>query len=822
MLKRLFFSLFNLEGADFDAAEGWTLRFASDWAPPVVLLACVALVILVWQVYRREGGTASPRYKLMLAALRVFALAVLVFILLRPAVIVARSELKESYVVLLLDRSDSMKLEDKYRDNEGLARLAHALGLVPDFDPNRPVDSDVVERVRAMSRADIANRILANPRSDVLARIAEHAKVRSFVFAATIAPAGQAPAGAPPAEAGPDEPDAAATRPPIIVPDGPVTQIGESIRDAVAALRGQRVAAMVVLSDWNSNSGLPPVEATRYALDARWPFPIFTVGVGDPAEQRDIALASVSANAVAFLNDPLVFNVAIEQSGYDGALVPLELYVALSPEGDALVAAKNVTLRHGRHYYTITHRPEKKGVFKYVVSAPPREDELSDANNTAEHTVTVKDDKLRVLLVAAGPTWEWRYLKTALFRDDSVHVTSWLQAADAEWVMAGGAQLRHFPLNRKELVDNYDVILMLGPSPDAFSDEQLEHVRSFVGDFGGGLIFCAGELAPAAAFDGTPLGKCLPVRLEPPSGFGARPSEGRAFKLHVTPEGWDHPAMRLTEDPHLDRELWERLPGLFWFHPVEKAKPGARVLAVHPEEKLESGKGLPLLVEHRYGAGKVFFCATDETWRWRFLLGDKYFYRFWRQTAGLVAANKLLGNAKRLTLDVARNRYTVGQTVDVEARVLDDMLRPSDRPAVTATVDLPGGGTRQLPLDLARPEQGIYRGSFIPRKIGDYAVRMRLGDIGEPETARFSVAMSTLENESRRLDLETMDAVAKKTSGAALAIAEIGRLPELITAEAMNVTTEHPVEIWDSWGCLLLFLLPLACEWWLRKRRLLI
>ena len=60
-MREFFLRLFNLDRVDFSSAEGWRLRFQSEWAPAIVVLGCVALVALVWQVYKREKGTASPR-----------------------------------------------------------------------------------------------------------------------------------------------------------------------------------------------------------------------------------------------------------------------------------------------------------------------------------------------------------------------------------------------------------------------------------------------------------------------------------------------------------------------------------------------------------------------------------------------------------------------------------------------------------------------------------------------------------------------------------------------------------------------------------------
>jgi hypothetical protein len=819
-------SLFNLEGVAFDAAGGWELRAGTEYSSAVVVFGAVALVVLVWQIYRRERGTTTPRSRLALGLLRIIALAVLVAALLQPELVVFRSELKKSFVLILADKSDSMKLVDRYRDDRLVARLSRAAGLAPDAASGAaprgvprdampdPVSPDVARRLRSLSRAEIANRILARPEYALAPRLAESCRVRQFVFAAGLEPAGaperSAAATTPPAGAGTARP-----APLVIRPDGPVTQIGDAIRNAIDELRGQRIAAMVVLSDWCSNSGLPPVEATRYALTPDATFPIFAVGVGDPAEQRDVIVSSVSANSVAFLNDPPLFNVVIEHAGYEDREVPLQLRI-----GDDVAARKTITLKADQSYYTITHRPTKKGVTRYTVIVPPQDDELSARNNAVEHTVTVKDDKVRVLLVAGWPSWEWRYLKTALARDKTVAVSVWLQSADTDWVMAGGTQLNQLPLNKKEFVDSFDVVVLLGASAGALSDEQMENLRSFVADFGGGLIFQASHVVETEAFAKTPLALALPVELQPPDGFPPDREATHAFKPRITPAGWASPITKLIEDPHQNRDTWANLPGFFWFHPVRRVKPAARVLAEHPEEKTERGP-LPLFVEQRYGAGKVFFSATDETWRWRYILGDEYFYRFWRQAIGLMASNKLLGAAKRLTLSVARNSYVVGQKVEIEAKLLDEMLQPSRQPSLDATLDLPGGRTQRLRLSLADPSQGIYRGSVIAHKVGDHAVWMTAPDSGKREVAPFAVTMSTLESQSRRLDTQTMRAVAKKTNGRAFLIDEIDRIPNLIRSESANILTEDPTPIWDSWGFLILFAVPLAIEWWVRKRRLL-
>lgn len=792
-MKEFLLNLFNLESGDLSTPGGWSLRFTSEWSAAVIVLGCAGLVLLVWQVYRRERGTASGGYKALLACLRIFALAVLVLALLAPTVVVRRSKLKESYVLLLADESDSMGLADRYGDEEQVARLARAMGLTEERElPPRP---EVADRVRSMTRAEIANAILARPEYDLAGRIGEACKVQPYLFASGLAEA----------------------RSLEIDPSGPVTEIGTSIRAAIERLRGQRIAAMVVLSDWNSNSGVAPVDAAQDALAGDPAFPIFTVGVGDPARQRDIEVLSVATQEEARIDDLLEFSVNIEHTGYAGRTVPLELRLAQD-----VVAEKEITLKGPAEagQYRLTHRPKKKGVFKYRAVVPKQPDELSEANNQATCTLTVRDNKVRVLLVSAAPSWEWRYLKAALVRDETVVADIWLQSGESGWAMPGGNQLQHFPLNKKDLVDGYDVLILLGASADGFSERQLENIVSFVDDFGGGLVFAAGSLVKTEAFATSPVAKCLPVHLEPPPEFPPSAASQTSFRPRVTAQGWASPVTELSEDPARNRQLWSKLPGFFWFHPVRDVKSIAQVLAVRPTETVitggDSDKPFPIFAEQRYGKGRVFFSATDELWRWRFLIGDKYFYRFWRRIIDRVVAR-----VKRLDVAVSRKRYTVGDTIEIIATSIDESLQPASAEWMDVTVDLPGGGAEMIRLHRDPAGQGVYRGTTQADQIGSHVAWAQPDPTRERETAAFTVETAALEVQSRRLRTEVMEAVADKTAGQAFLIHEADRIPGKIQAQSQHIWEGHPRPIWDSWGFLILFVVPLSLEWWFRKRRLL-
>ncbi|HSW45151.1 MAG TPA: hypothetical protein VLM89_06230 [Phycisphaerae bacterium] len=86
--------------------------------------------------------------------------------------------------------------------------------------------------------------------------------------------------------------------------------------------------------------------------------------------------------------------------------------------------------------------------------------------------------------------------------------------------------------------------------------------------------------------------------------------------------------------PQEPRNIWGRLPTMLWRCPVSELKPAAEVLAEQPG--LDGSPGRPAIILQRAGNGLVLFVGTDETWRWRYEVGDRYFHQFWAQATMFV------------------------------------------------------------------------------------------------------------------------------------------------------------------------------------------
>ena len=321
----------------------------------------------------------------------------------------------------------------------------------------------------------------------------------------------------------------------------------------------------------------------------------------------------------------------------------------------AVLAKVEVTVGPDQQPQTvrIPFRPTQVGQFEFVVEAQPQPGELQTENNRQTRTVEVRKEKIHVLLVQAYPSFEFRYLRNLLQRDETIALHTVLQEADLEHAQQDASALRVFPLRREELFA-YDVVIFGDVNPALLSTAALQNLADFVDQpaKGGALVLIAGPSYMPAAYRETPLARLLPFvvgqgaiaqRGSPPLGRGAG-GEGvlrEGFVVQPTDLGLASPAMQLGDTPEETREIWRNLAPLYWLLELPELKPGVRVLAEHPTRVGPDGRHLPVFCLQYVGAGKVLFHATDETWRWRYRVGDRYFARYWVQTIRYLCRAKL-------------------------------------------------------------------------------------------------------------------------------------------------------------------------------------
>src|SRR4029079_19426141 len=134
-------------------------------------------------------------------------------------------------------------------------------------------------------------------------------------------------------------------------------------------------------------------------------------------------------------------------------------------------------------------------------------------NNSELRRVTVRDEKIRVLLADFLPRWEFRELKALLEREKTFELKTVLQDADPEYAQEDLSALPHFPVTKEELFQ-YDVIVFGDVNLAYLSTSVRENLRGYVGERGRGMLFIAGPQHNPASYRATPLETLLPIELD--------------------------------------------------------------------------------------------------------------------------------------------------------------------------------------------------------------------------------------------------------------------------------------------------------------------
>ena len=766
------------------------------WIVVLVLLPLCGLV--AWLGYGRE--TISSRSRWILSSLRFGALLLLLLVLFRPAFVQRREEIKPAEVLILVDDSASMQRRDAYSgDNRMRSDLAETTGL----EPARSTRSD-------LARAGIERHLMK------LVEDRGYAP-RLFSFEQTLSPIAQVEGLA------------------GLEARGHGTHVGDAIAQALSTHRGRHVTDIVVVSDGRSNGGISPVESARSARAAG--IPVHTVVVGDTRPEKNVVIELVEAPPSALEGDEVAVSVRVLGRGTDpGSTARVVLEELSEDRDDALpIAEDEVELVTAGERVVLFAPPEtlsdgRPGERRFRVSVPPVKGETLLDDNAVEFTVRITPEKVRVLYVDGYPRWEYRYLKNLLLRaDQNLQVQCYLLSATPDFPQEasdGLPALLEVPTDRRTLLENYDVIILGDVNPYAISldparcEEFLASVREFV-ERGGGLIFQAGEYDNPRALLRTPLEEVLPVLLDAAGALSFEGDTTREFRPVLEDPSAPNEVVRLHPEVEVNRRLWEEeggLRGFYWYYPVSRAKPGAQTLLRHPTDANPQGR-YPLLVTGYFPAGRTLFLAVDSTWMWRYRYGDRYHERFWRNAIRWVALGRLKSGDRRCQLDALRPAYNLDERVTLEARVLDEDFRPSDRPIQEARLAAPDGTTSELVLNLVDGRPGLYRASFEVESPGLFRAWVELNGQRSAST-EFEVVLPSRENADPSPAPEVLREIATLSGGRSF---ELNAIAELAAELPGNEERREPIsseleDAWDHWGTLLLALALLSAEWVLRKR----
>jgi len=544
-------------------------QFPAGWQVGLPL-ALLLLGLTMWRQRRRNLGRARIA---LLGLLRLAVLLVLVFLAARPIWFTREPPaVANQPVVLLVDRSESMSLEE-----QGRTRYERTLDFL---------------RERLLPALKLAN-----------------LPVQALLFDHAVESA--------------DGPKLAAA-----APKGKRTNLAGAIAESFSAAT-QPPLAIVALTDGIVNESADNTRALTELVEARVPF--IGVGVGSDQGARTLSLRDVEAPAIVPTKTAFRITAQLETMNAD-EMPAFDL--VLFRDGQ-VVQKKSVSAGKGSRTWLESFQvtEDNQALRNYTVQLfPPDLPYLKCVNLLANTSVRISDEKeLRVLYIQGSLTWDYKFISLALRNDQTIKITGLTrtskQSVFRQNVESAGELLNGFPTTLEELAP-FRVVVLSNLRPADLMPAQQEVLARFCGEMGGGLLMIGGPTTFDSSWQGTRLEQLLPVVF---SGSAGVAGLDRPFHLQLTEEALQHPVFQIAENQS-PRESWAQLPTFTQYGRVDAAKPGAQTWALHQSDEGPQGRRI-LMASQRYGAGLSAIITIQNFWRWRLARDSEpqQFDRFWRQ-----------------------------------------------------------------------------------------------------------------------------------------------------------------------------------------------
>lgn len=775
-----------------------SLRWTGDVPGGLVVLIALIAAGMVVVYYQRETKSIPTPASFLIPSLRGAAVALAIVTLAGPVWHRETTVGTLGRVIFAVDVSDSMTLTDTMETERGDApESSSAPNRIQRADQLLQGTSQVegwVDRLKSTHHVEVL-RFSEGDQTDIASALSAVSQSRSDRLA------------------GDDDSD--------------------SVRTAVVLMSDGRhnVNRRSGVVNANQDTGSPVGEADRLRTTGA---AVHAIGMGVLDEPPGFGIAAVDRPSSVSVDGTLKGTVVLNQSKSVGKTVSVNVETA---RGLSLFQT-DVTLT-GNPQQTVPFQWKVQDVLRRIAddagsdirrsaivmdlravvrsaAGDPTEDVLKQ-NNQFAFRVSAAAKKNRLMILDGGSRWETRYLKNLFSRDPAWQVNTVLFGPGTSRPrMLHGDEDGKFPDSR-ESISKYDAVI-LGEVPAEFFDERdSQLLREFVSR-GGGLIIVDGQYGELKKLADTQFPDLFPIQYV--DAVVAAP-----IGVVPTRTGMFQPAFDLLGDPIQSELFWETLPAPTRINAVQ-AKPGAEIWANAADI---GGAFSPWLVTHLFGGGRVLYFATDQTWRWRYKVADRFHSHFWNAAVESILPPPYSASDEYLSVGTDKLEYAPEETPVIRAR-----LRSVDgEPAGQSTVDaLIVSADQQVvatvPLVADDPARGTYRGqtSDLPQAFGlpkgDYEIRIRASGFDQSAlraTTPIWIGQQGLDEWNQvSVDQTAMRAIASAGGGQYRHESAADEIFQQIEALSSGRVVESDQSLWETFYWFWAVVGLLTTEWILRKR----
>lgn len=689
-------------------------------------------------IYTHTVPPVPPHLRWLLITLRALGVFLILAVLFEPILKLIHSEEKSPAVALLVDDSKSMALTD-----------------------------------RRGQRASTVRTLLKDP---ALQRLREKVKVESARFAQ-------------------------ATRfveshfADSLTFSGDATNLAQALTVVAEESEARNVRAVIFVTDGNYNSGPHPLYAAETLSR-----PIYTVGIGDSLEQKDLLVSKVLTNDIAYVDSKIPVSVTVKSAGFNGERVELSL-----EEAGKVIDQQFLTLREGTQEYstTLSFTPREEGMKKYTVRVSHLDGELTDRNNVRAVLVKVLKSKIKILLIAGAPSPDLAFVRRTLESDPNVQLTSFIQKSGGEFYEGTPDQ---------SAFRDHDGIILFGFPRKGSPVGVLDQVRHAVEEDNQGLFVILTKTTDIEQLRSVQT--FLPFTVE-------NIRAGELAVLPFVPEAHEFHTLLKLPSGRNPVEVWNALPPVYKSQSIFRAKPESDVIAYARVQNITLQE--PLVALRKAGRRKSVAITGYGIWRWKLLAESSTFEEVFEPFIGkAVRWLTTREEEKQVRVTTTKEMYNAGERVEFTAQVYDERYEPVADAEVRVRIR---SSEREEEFPLRAIGDGRFEGAVGNLGEGDYSysgVAFRgQSRVGE-DRGRFTVGEQNLEFLATRMNKPLLQQLAYQTGGRFYDPGELDSLVDNLLASAnlkpKEIVRTDEIELWNLQLLLGVIVALFSVEWFIRKR----
>ncbi|QXD33034.1 hypothetical protein [Candidatus Pelagisphaera phototrophica] len=580
-----------------------------------------------------------------------------------------------------------------------------------------------------------------------------------------------------------------------------VTAIGDSLDELLQnhSAGANRLGGVVLFSDGISLEGQSVFEVAKRYRGAG--VPISVVGVGDPSAGKDLKIEFSQSPKEAVFGEPFELQVLVSNE-FD---FEVENEIVLL-DGDEVLDQKPFKIDGGSEKEVgFTVVPNRQGLHLLRVKVNARQAGDLNPNTDVDYAaVTVAEpETMKVLYLSARMSQEYRFLKRVVEEDPGLSFRALIKLGPGKFFQGGfeadeiDSEKPDFPQEMDTLL-RYSVLLVDASAFGELKESVSLGLKEFLMRRGGGLVVIG-------SLDNVPdqLRSILPIR-EMDTLF-SKSRQGLEVQQEPAFQGLAGGVLLSAPSPFLEEQM--RVPF------ASKLSKGARpVLQARAST-------LPIVAAQAYGAGRVVYMGSDQSWRWKMDSdrGGEQYRLYWQHLLAWLGT----GGKPRLEVPLEGSLQDLSEPLNLNIMVRNNEYQLSDSAVVRAVLTGPDGTS--TPEQLLMPdsrEPGQYRGSVGLSLPGQYRVNYSVEYEGGEQIDRsafFGGAYIGAENSDLRFRESELKDLARITGGVYYHYTEVDAIEELSLSSSVPMLQRY--HYWTRhFLFILLFLGILGYEWFYRRR----